>query len=216
MPIDWDATGSMLGGWATLAGAGAVAYAAWVGRNTFDAWKRQKIEERRIDAAERILTLGYRLRYNLQSVRAAFIPNNELQAAEDFFKKERAQEWEMASNAEKDRWRTAQAYLNRLNHHRADWEEVWTLKPIALAFFGQDTEQGLHELWRQYRGIGISADAFASDDGSNAQFSTKLRQEMWGNADDNPVVQAIEAAVAKLEGELLPVIRSAQTAKTEQ
>ena len=63
----------MLSGIATFAGALAVVYAAKVGANTFDSWKRQKQEERRMDAAEKILTLAYELRYTLAGIRSPLI-----------------------------------------------------------------------------------------------------------------------------------------------
>lgn len=149
MPIDWAATGSMLSGSATLAGAGAVIYAARVGANTFASWKRQKVEERRMDAAERILTLGYRLRSDFRDVRRRGIMAYETAAAEKRLD-ETIVDWRSKEDAEKQRLTTAQTIMNRLWAHKEDWQQIWELKPTALALFGREVEADLQKFWEQY------------------------------------------------------------------
>ena len=53
--IDWVATGTMLQGVGTLVGAVAVLVAAWFGKTTFEAWRRQQVAGRKLAQAERIL-----------------------------------------------------------------------------------------------------------------------------------------------------------------
>ena len=48
----------MLSGWGVLAAAGAVIFAAKVGRSTFNDWKRQKYEGRHIDLAEEVVRVA--------------------------------------------------------------------------------------------------------------------------------------------------------------
>ena len=79
---DWSAVGSVLQGIGQIGAGVAIAFAAYVGRDTFSDWKRQKQEERRIEIAERVLTLAYRLRYDFHSVRAPLIDESELDEAE--------------------------------------------------------------------------------------------------------------------------------------
>lgn len=206
MTIDWNATGSMLQGWATLVGAGVVIYAARVGANTFTAWKRQKVEERRMDAAERILTLAYRLRYNFADVRRRGIFGYETAAAEQ--KLDGAMpEWRNREKSEQERLTTAQTILNRLTGHRADWEQAWELKPVALALFGPEVEADLHRFWEQYVAIEVSAATYAEDSGADRKFSISLRRELFGGEGDK-VAPAVDAAIASLEARLLPVLRS--------
>jgi hypothetical protein len=207
VPIDWDATGSMMSGLGTWAGAGAVAYAAWVGRNTFNAWREQRAEGRRMDAAERILTLAYKLKDNFKSVRAPFIPQAELEAGEEVLRKVRDEWWNGLEEPVQQRYRTAQAILNRLNHFSPDFQEIWEVKPIALAYFGEVVAGHLGTLWAKKASLAVSADAYAQDDGSDPQFSINLRRELWGGDADNELTLAISDAVAALEQLLLPVIR---------
>jgi hypothetical protein len=80
--IDWVATSTWMQAWAGFTQAGAVVFVAYKGADAFNAWRRQKIEERRIDAAERILTLAYRVRRALSSIRSPMMWASALEHAE--------------------------------------------------------------------------------------------------------------------------------------
>lgn len=207
MPVDWNATGTMLTGWGTLAGAAAIAYAAKVGANTFGSWKRQKQEERRMDAAERILTLAYRLRYDLEAIRSPGLFHYELESAGEQLRAE-LKNFDLKPKGEQDRIRTAQVYKNRMDRHEGDFQEVWTTKPVALALFGPSVEKGLHEFWRNFMLVGMSSTALSEDDGNDKDFSRSIRRDLSTSSKDTAITLAIEAAIRALECELLPVIRS--------
>jgi hypothetical protein len=81
-PIDWAATGQMLSGWGTFAGAAAVAFAAYKGADTFLSWKRQKRTERRMAVAEEILVVFYNFKRAFAHVRGIFHSNYDLHQAE--------------------------------------------------------------------------------------------------------------------------------------
>lgn len=205
MAIDWDATGSMLSGIGTLIGAGAVVGAAWVGRATFRSWKAQRVEERRMDAAERILTLAYRLRYAFNSVRGRGIFEFETKAAEEKLDAN-VSDWRSKEQGEQGRMTTAQVILNRLNSRREDWQEIWTLKPVALALFGSEVETSLHAFWTHYVAVEVSASGYAEDDGTDKDFSKSIRRDLFGGKDDE-VGPGVETAIASLEAQLLPILR---------
>lgn len=80
--VDWDATGSMLSGWAAWAGVAAVLYAANRGASVFASWKRQKLEERRMETAERILAVTYKLDRAFPSIRGPFSTASESKQAD--------------------------------------------------------------------------------------------------------------------------------------
>lgn len=199
----------MLGGLATLAGAVAVIFAARIGSNTFGEWKRQKQEERRMDTAERILTLAYLLKYNFESVRAPLVQAYELAAAEKDLDTHDPGWSSGKSDEEKSRVKLGQASLNRLKRHNEDWDRIWTLKPWALAFFGPDLVAHLHVFWVQYVAVSTAAEAYAQDDGSDPAFSKNTRRDLWRTSDENDRVKAaIERALSAIEAELLPILRS--------
>lgn len=195
----------MLQGWATLVGAAAVIYAARVGANTFAAWKRQKVEERRMDAAERVLTLAYRLRYNFADVRRRGMFAYETTTAEKRLD-ETISGWRTKEHAERQRLTTAQIIMNRLSYHAQDWQQIWELKPLALALFGTEVEADLHKFWEQYVAVEVSASSYAEDSGTDKEFTISLRRDLLGGKDDT-IGPALDSAVKDLEEKLLPVLR---------
>src|SRR5438094_128266 len=64
-PIDWAATGSMIQGLGTAAGVFAV---IWGALRATTLWKQQKVAERRLESAERILTASYKIRRAMYEV----------------------------------------------------------------------------------------------------------------------------------------------------
>jgi hypothetical protein len=93
MNVDWAATGAMLQGEGTLLGAGAVLIAAFVGANTFRSWRKQKVEERRMQQAEHILASAYKARRALKQVRHWLMSGYELGAAQETLKDN--EQWQM-------------------------------------------------------------------------------------------------------------------------
>lgn len=86
--IDWSATGAMLSGVGALGGAVAVLIAASVGKSTFEAWKRQKIEERRTELAETSLILAYKIQDAMSVIRSPVTMGDENDAAEQALRKD--------------------------------------------------------------------------------------------------------------------------------
>lgn len=195
----------MLTGLATLAGAAAVAYAAVVGRSTFEDWRRQRQEERRIDAAEQIMTLAYRLKDTIHSVRSPLIQTHELKrAAKDL---QGFDGWDLYSEEQRSRARTAQSILRRLKRYRKEWREVWSLKPLALAYFGPDVDRALHRFWAIHLEVAVAAQSFRDDfdvDGDELKAVRKLMIR-WGKPD--PIAEKVDAAIEDLEESLIPVLR---------
>ncbi|MBL3575369.1 hypothetical protein JMK10_05395 [Rhodovulum sulfidophilum] len=68
---DWSALGSVLSGIGAIVGAFAVIWAARLGSRTFESWREQKISERQIDQAERILIATYDAERSLGDLRHA-------------------------------------------------------------------------------------------------------------------------------------------------
>lgn len=208
MPIDWTATGSMLTGVGTLASAVAIGTAAMVGRNTFDLWRRQRQEERRIDAAEKIMTLAYRLKDDLEPVRRPMIQAYELEAARENLEKN-DEWWSGLTDVQKRRATVGQAILQRIERHPEDWQDIWALKPLALAYFGAPVDHPLLAFWRMHAEVTNAAIAYREADWEDdPSFSQQLRAKMTSSAKDDVMGGNIASAVAKLEEELLPVLRA--------
>jgi hypothetical protein len=71
--IDWAATGAMLQGIGGILGAAAVSFAAYLGYKSFETWGKQKLDERRIEQAERILSATYSFQSAIYAVRTSIL-----------------------------------------------------------------------------------------------------------------------------------------------
>lgn len=217
--IDWAATGAMLQGIGTVVGALAVFGAAVIGSRTFDNWKRQKLAERHIEQAERILTATYKVRRKLSYVRSPAMWGHETDAAEEQLKA--SGEWEKTfPESERKSLATAQAYYNRLNASRDDQRALEECQPMARAFFGEELEKAIEKLNHQFWSVKVYVDANHKDKtGADAEFRRKIEStiwEGWPSTAENEVDQIIAAQVKLIEDICVPVLRteSGKTAPT--
>ena len=226
--VDWAATGSMLSGWATLFGAGAVVYAAHKGSDTFKQWRRQKNEERRIELAEQVLTLAYKLRRAIEGIRSPAMWAEEINATHEELRKNGLIN-DQTPEGHKSILATAQATLSRSNANKPLWDALFDTMPTAKAVFGNEVENALNAIWSQRGKLIASAQSYArlihqpaprSEKEQEAQMKRhgKLEGVLWtggdiwaGEEDGKPVdelADAVNGAIETLEAMLLPIIRS--------
>jgi len=211
----------MLSGWGTLIGAAAIVYAAHKGSDTFKQWRRQKSEERRIDLAEQILTLAYKLKRAIEPIRSPMMLAGEIAQVEVSLR-EQGLIGDNAPEGNRGDLTTAQATISRVHHHKELWDALLDITPVAKAIFGNETEKQLNEFWLIRGKIIAAAYAYARLAGrppartAEAQERQnerrdKLEQVIWfGGGEDgvDEVANSVDAAVAGLEAALLPIIRS--------
>ena len=211
--IDWAATGTMLQGVGTLLGAGAVLVAAIIGSNTFKSWRQQKLSERRIEQAERILTATYKVRRGLSYVRNPMMLPHEFTAAEESLKESGQWDKIIGGDEERRRFTTTQAYYNRLNRTRDDRVALEECQPMARALFGEELEKAIEKLNHQAWTVQVYVDAKQADrKGANADFQDKVESaiyEGYPTPDENEVDQIIVTQVKTIEDICLPVLRLA-------
>lgn len=219
-PIDWSATGSMLAGIGAMVGSGAVIYAARVGRSTFHDWKRQKNEGRRIDLAEQILALAYKLKRAFQGIRSPGMLGWE---ATETIKKltEAGMIDESTAGHIRSGLATAQATLLRADHHKPLFDELLDTMPVAKAIFGEEIEKALNTFWVQRAKVMTAAQVYADiirrneprderrlDDLMERRDRTEAIFWEGGGRDGVDVVaDAIDAATVTLEAKLFPILR---------
>lgn len=210
----------MLSGIGTVIGALAVIYAAHKGSDTFKLWRRQKNEERRIELAEQVMTLAYRLRRAIEGVRA-----------EGMLPAENAEVHELLRSTGVINDQTpletvgklviAQGVMSRSNAQRALWDTLLDTMPAAKAIFGDAAETALNEFWKQRNRILVAANSYATlanqapprteeREGQQNARRDRLEAIIWlgGGADGVDAVAAlVDDAIKSLEGMLLPIIR---------
>ena len=203
----WSATGDMMAGWGALAAAAAVIYAANRASNTFRAYRRQKQEDRRIDAAERILTLAYSLKRILTAVRSPMSMGGEIHEAQAQL--EEAAWYQGMNDAQKSKARIGQVALRRVQQHKDDWDKITEMMPMARALFGEDTEANLQTFWAQVVAVNVSAEMYRDDNGNDPEFTARMERAFWSMGVDRDEIAAhVDEAISGLEAELLPIIRA--------
>jgi hypothetical protein len=206
--IDWAATGAMLQGEGTLVGAVAVIVAAVIGGTSFKSWRKQQVAGRKLFQAERILEATYKARRALRYVRGPMMWGHELKTAEDALKDDT--DWQMQVEAKQKRLVSAQAYFNRLNRVGEDRETLDQCLPMARALFGEELEKAIETLAHQFWLVQVNVESYVDDDGSDQEFSRKIRRGMYEiePMDDtvNEITDAAENAVATIEATCLPVL----------
>jgi len=154
--------GVVLQGVGALAQAAAIFVAAWLASNTFHSWRRQKLSERRIEQAERILTAVYKVRRALSHVRNPAMFKYETELAKDDLKSR--DQWPTSSEDQR-KATTQQAYYNRIQATQSDRKALEECQPMARALFGEDLELALETMGHQFYIFGSYVDANARDIG---------------------------------------------------
>jgi hypothetical protein len=190
----WDATGSMLQGWGAWFAGFAVIYAAWKAGDALSNFRRQKQEERRIDAAQQLLTFAYRFKRTLRSARITPASALEETRAGELLK-QTLEDWDSKHEEERQRHLTAQIISSRLNSEEVLHNGVFDLMPVARALFGDEVESHLQALWEARTSVELDA---------HLAITVKPAPIRHRDAIEESVAEAIKG----LEGVLLPVIRA--------
>ena len=212
MPIDWAATGTWMQAWAGFAQAGAIGIAAWKAADTFRGWRKQKLEERRIAAAEDILTTAYRLQRAFSIVRNSVTSVSALEEARARLKMSGVDIGKYAGD-QQIRIVEAQVIFDRIDQFALDWDKLSALTPLAIALFGSSVGESLEGIWKQKVVLQVATEQYTTDDDSDVNFSTQVRDIIWsgrakqGGREDQ-VERQLERYIIDLEQVLLPIVRS--------
>jgi hypothetical protein len=171
----------------TLLGMAITLGIAGFGFRSFEKWKREKIEERRIDLALEALALAYETQFVFDSIRS---PGS--------FESEWA---EMKGIDDPDRRRAAgpfYATLSRIDSNKDFFQRCWRLQPRFMAMFGKSEAQIFAELHRARRLIEVSAsmlmrEAATQDYYKDEKFRAQLEADIWGA---NPGIEQVNPKIA--------------------
>lgn len=201
--------GLVLQGVGALAQAFAIYFAAWMASNTFDGWRRQKVAERRIEHAERILGATYKARRALEYVRSPMMESHELHSAEKAL--ENRDFWMTLDENRKLKYKMAQGYYSRLNAVLDDRRKVEESLPMARALFGEKVERALEQINRQFTIIGDAVDIYKDyEDDTDREFARSLREKISTvDSTDRPnkMNLLVEEQVKIIETALIPLLR---------
>lgn len=201
--------GTVLQGVGALAQAFAIGFAAWMASNTYQSWRQQKLSERRIEQAERILTATYKARRALEYVRSPLMTSHELGSAEDDLKS--LEGWDHATEERKKTLTSAQGYFNRLKNVREERVALEDCLAMARALFGPEIEQAIETLGRQFHHVQISAESTTwgppDPDGEDRRGVWRELSSASTKRHPNKMNELIAEQVKLIEDTLVPVLR---------
>lgn len=121
---------------------------SFAGLRTFGKWRRESIEDRRIEAAIDALSIAYQSKYVFENIRGPMIFGYEYE--------------EMPvspgeSESRRGRRGGYYAVLKRIERNREFFESVWKIQPRVMALFGREAENIFGLLHEARRNIEVSA-----------------------------------------------------------
>lgn len=199
----------MISGIGTLAGAAAIVIAALLGRSAVTDFRQQKVAERELQHAEKALAAAYKMQSALSSIRSPLSTGIELSESEDELKDT---DWFGGLlDAKKKRVIQSNVFYRRIRTFKEAFDEGIEMLPFVKAFFGEASEMALRDVIHARHTVRVYADAYTDDEGTDPDFSMTVRSNIWesGSATNtDPVKTKVEEAIAVLEGNLLPIIRT--------
>jgi hypothetical protein len=162
----------------TLIGFAITLFIAVSGFRTFERWKREKIEEKRIDTAIDALALVYESKFVFDHIRGAMSHSYEWEKMPEF----------PGDDAQRRQQRGPfYATINRVGAHKDFFDRAWRLQVRCAALFGPGLEQTFLLLQKARRDIEVSAQMLyenpfpQNDDAGNRVIWAEWRATVWGH-----------------------------------
>jgi hypothetical protein len=188
----------------TLIGFAITIILAVAGFRTFDRWKREKIEERRIETAIDALALAYESKIVFRSIRSSM--------SYDFDYKDMPKvegETEAKRHLRGSYWVVGK----RVTDNKEFFNRVWKLQPIVMAIFGEHMEDIFGKLHEARAFIQVASQTLAWDEppGNNADniaLARQMRTDLWGGGsnDVDRVQASLDAFQKGIERVCKPVV----------
>lgn len=193
----------------TLSGLILSALIAIFGFRTFGRWKREKLEERRIEIAFDALTLAYETKFVFQHIRSAMAHGYEW---EDMPKRDGD------TDDKRNRRGSFYAVFKRIQQNKEFFEKAWRLQPKCMAVFGRSIEDTFMKLHKARRSIEVAAqmlaeqvdDPYRGDDKSTRELYEQFRRDIWDHGgyqkEKDTVGKLLQEFELELEAAAKPIV----------
>ena len=150
------------------------------GFKTFGRWKREKVEELRMNIALEALSIAYETQFVFDGIR------NPGSFGYEYADMKRG---ENESPEQYEARKTGYPTLKRVNDNKDFFQQVFKLQPRFMAVFGPQTEVIFKELNQARVNVIVSAQAISRDDHSpfteaKAKRRTRHEADIWSGAAD--------------------------------
>lgn len=184
-------------GWTPLIAAiGVVITAAlgfW-GLRTLDKWRREKIEEKKIEVAMDALVLAYESIGVFEGIRARIVNMSEWEDME---------RTPGESDQERDRKGSYYAILKRIRFHQNFFTRAYAMEPKCMVLFGSAAKEAFEQLYKARRSIETACEVLTytvkqSSDDPDTWF--QCRADIWGEGLTPPKAKDPERVSRMLDG----------------
>jgi hypothetical protein len=147
------------------------------GFRSFGRWKREKIEEKRIDVAIEALVLMHEADLIFESIRAPMVNEFEWSTMPEF---------PGDTEAKRRLWGTFYAVLMRVKREKDFFDRALKVQIRCAALFGAETGAAVLLIQRARRDVEVAADMLTRDPDptplreENREFQENLRDIVWG------------------------------------
>lgn len=153
------------------------------GFRTFNRWKREKLEEKKIEIAFEALSIAYETKFVFEEIRSPMSYGYEWKDMPRI---------EGESDNDWNHRGSFYAILKRIEHNKDFFERVWRLQPRFMAVFGPDTEEIFLRLHQARRFIEVSAQMLARRQNENVgewnenreRQRNQMEADIWSGMDE--------------------------------
>ncbi|QDM17542.1 hypothetical protein [Tardiphaga sp. vice278] len=192
----------------TIAGLLITISIAVSGFRTFGRWKREKVEELRIETAIEALAVAYESKFVFQHIRGALVEGHEWSGMERRPGHNDTQHNSLGS---------FYAVLERIKSNRDFFEHLWKMQPKCMAIFGPQIEDTFMLVHKSRRHVEVACQMLSSriNDGDAITDETRklydqLRRDMSDHGDFEPekdrVGKMLQAFIVQMEASCRPII----------
>lgn len=158
---------------------------AIAGFKSFEKWRREQIEARRIEIALDLLALTYESKYVFDGIRSAMSFEYEWKAMQKL------------SGETDEQWRQRGPYFavrQRIVNNKDFFERAFKMQPRVMALLGQKAEEIFLLMHKSRREIEVAADMLAWEihnpigpvQNHNEEFWRQCRRDIWDHGDFEP------------------------------
>lgn len=194
----------------TLVGLVVTITIAIAGFRTFNKWRREKLEEKRIEVAIDALALCYEARFIFDGIRSPMAyPSewNDMPA--------------IGANAERSQRGAFYATLKRVRANKDFFDRAWKIQVKCAALFGSNVEDVFLLMQKARREIEVSAEMLmhdphpqnATDD--NRRLWQKWRNNVWAITNDDSVSTQLKRFRHEIEALCRPIVDHGYKKSTE-
>jgi hypothetical protein len=197
-------------GWSqllTIIGFAITTGIAFFGFRSFERWRKEKLEEKRIDLAIEALSLAYEAKYIFQSIRSPMsFP----------FESQDMPKWENETEAQRNARAPYYAILFRINQHKDFFDRLFKIQPRFMALFGATTEEIFMSCHKARRTIQVSAGMLMRVGQSDEKWNENRQRQrdqweadVWEGMDDvvenSPEARRVSLEIEKFQEGIITI-----------